>query len=331
MRDWLALIIIILIIAIFIDGLRRMQAARKQGIRISRNAVKADQVDGAEEYSSSEFPAGKARVASKRDEQVAKELNQTVKQKFAAGKVTMGAPQRIPEQVALNLEESVPMLMDSVEFEDEEAPNIANDFEPKEPVIGELDDVLMADVEELQIVAEAEQTETVTSAVEMTPESVDTVTEVDKAEEQEFVEPDEVLIINVMAHKGEKFEGSALLQSLTEIKLKLGDMDIFHRHMDNDGDGPILYSLANMVVPGTFNLAEMEQFKTPGVSLFLGLPIKGDSLEAYEDMVNAARKLAHDLDGELKDENRSVMTNQTIEHGRQRVIEYERKKKLAKV
>jgi len=42
-------------------------------------------------------------------------------------------------------------------------------------------------------------------------------------------------------------------------------------------------------------------------------------------MVAAARKLAHELGGELKDDQRSVMTAQTIEHYRQRIVEFERR------
>lgn len=46
-------------------------------------------------------------------------------------------------------------------------------------------------------------------------------------------------------------------------------------------------------------------------------------------MIGSVTAIATKLDGELKDENRSVMTRQTIEHGRQRVMEYERQQKLA--
>ena len=41
-------------------------------------------------------------------------------------------------------------------------------------------------------------------------------------------------------------------------------------------------------------------------------------------MIAAARKLSHELGGDLKDEQRSVLTAQTIEHYRQRIAEYER-------
>ena len=316
MRDWLALIIIILIVGILLDGIRRMRAARKQEIKISKNAVKADQSDETEDYSSSEFPNGKARIAKQRDPRSAQELNKSVRETFQAGKVTVGAPHRIPEQVALNLEESVPMLMDSVELK--EGDKEEEQIDHQEPVIGDIDDMLEDEPETVEPVA----------PISETPDDLGELDEMEEDEHIDYVEPDEVLIVNVMAHSGQKFAGDQLLQVLIDLKLKLGAMEIFHRHLDNDGDGPVLFSLANMVVPGTFNLAEMNRFETPGISLFLGLPVSGDSLSAYEDMIMTAKTIAETLDGELKDENRSVMTSQTIEHGRQRVIEYERKKKL---
>ncbi len=41
-------------------------------------------------------------------------------------------------------------------------------------------------------------------------------------------------------------------------------------------------------------------------------------------MIAAARKLAKELDGDLKDDHRSVLTAQTIEHYRQRIADFER-------
>lgn len=142
--------------------------------------------------------------------------------------------------------------------------------------------------------------------------------------------PDEVLVINVMARRGAMFAGPELLDAMLAQGLRFGDMDIFHRHETDDGRGKILFSVANMVVPGTFALEDMDNFESPGISMFLSLPISGDSLAAYNLMAQSAQNIAQMLGGELKDENRSVMTRQTIEHGRQRVLEYERKRRLAK-
>ncbi|MCC0234089.1 cell division protein ZipA, partial [Pseudomonas aeruginosa] len=52
--------------------------------------------------------------------------------------------------------------------------------------------------------------------------------------------------------------------------------------------------------------------------------------QSFDGMVAAARKLAHGLKGELKDEQRSVVTAQTIEHDRQRIIDQERRSLMQK-
>jgi len=139
-------------------------------------------------------------------------------------------------------------------------------------------------------------------------------------------QPDEVIIINVMAPTGEYFQGDELLDVLLQNGMRFGDMSIFHRHQEATGQGPVLFSLANMVKPGTFELDTISNFQTPGVSLFMTLPIKADSLRAFDLMRDIAQDLCGQLGGDLKDENRSVMTRQTMEHCRQRITDYERKR-----
>ncbi|VUD48066.1 Cell division protein ZipA [Thalassocella blandensis] len=407
-KDWLTVIIVILMIGIALDGLRRMRKSRRENLRLSRNAQKADK-DADPSVGSSEFPSGGARVAGYREENEAQSLNKTVKESFAAKRVTKGAPQRIPQQVALNLEESVPMLMDSVEMEEkahaaehyddhepesydayaaegyddderdeyrdeyddddgyqqsmskaayahddddensyagEDADSDGNDEEEgeddsvkdhREPQLGnfndlddEPDNTHSLGHREPAARAESRAVEHQAAKEKSSLRKASYQADEDDEDDKLYKEPDEVLIMNIMAKPGYRFNGEDLLQALMDEGLKLGAMDIFHRHLNNDGDAPVLFSLANMVVPGTFNLSEMQSFQTPGVSMFLSLPVEGESLAAYNDLARTARSLAEKLDGELKDENRSVMTNQTIEHGRQRVIEYERKKKLAR-
>jgi cell division protein ZipA len=136
---------------------------------------------------------------------------------------------------------------------------------------------------------------------------------------------EEVLVINVIARDEEGFKGPALLQNILESGLRFGEMDIFHRHESMAGNGEVLFSMANALKPGTFDLDDIEGFSTRAVSFFLGLPGPRHPKQAFDVMVAAARKLAHELNGELKDDQRSVLTAQTIEHYRQRIVEYERK------
>lgn len=136
---------------------------------------------------------------------------------------------------------------------------------------------------------------------------------------------EEVLVINVIARDDDGFKGPALLQNILESGLRFGEMDIFHRHESMAGNGEVLFSMANALKPGTFDLDDIEGFSTRAVSFFLGLPGPRHPKQAFDVMVAAARKLAHELNGELKDDQRSVLTAQTIEHYRQRIVEYERK------
>ncbi|WP_397378652.1 cell division protein ZipA [Pseudomonas sp.] len=136
---------------------------------------------------------------------------------------------------------------------------------------------------------------------------------------------EDVLVINVIARDEEGFKGPALLQNILESGLRFGEMDIFHRHESMAGNGEVLFSMANALKPGTFDLDDIEGFSTRAVSFFLGMPGPRHPKQAFDVMVAAARKLAHELNGELKDDQRSVLTAQTIEHYRQRIVEYERK------
>jgi cell division protein ZipA len=48
-------------------------------------------------------------------------------------------------------------------------------------------------------------------------------------------------------------------------------------------------------------------------------------MKAFDYMLETARCVVANLNGELKDERRSDMTKQTIEHCRQRIKDFERR------
>jgi cell division protein ZipA len=144
-------------------------------------------------------------------------------------------------------------------------------------------------------------------------------------EDRDLPPVEEVLVISVISRDEGGFKGPALLQNILESGLRFGEMDIFHRHESMAGNGEVLFSMANAVKPGIFDLDDIDHFSTRAVSFFLGLPGPRHPKQAFDVMVAAARKLAHELDGELKDDQRSVLTAQTIEHYRQRIVEFERR------
>lgn len=359
MPDWIIVLIVLMILGIVLDGLRRMRLRRRENIRLSRRAELADkevsELGGSlREEHASEFPSGGARKSRQA---------QLDEQKESANTLTFDEP--------------VPMLMESVIDEDgtdelnqveshnsntDQQSDVSDKHASAKASLGILADDLDLDAPEYNDfdgnlgdepkLGSLDNLDALEPAPHNTP-SKKTVSHSDKpsdqpnkhnplsfkhykskSTEQKVVqdkpknEPQEVIIINVMAKNGALFDGKQLLQAFVDNHFKFGERDIFHRHVHADGNGTVLFSIANMVVPGTFDLVKIDEFVTPGVSIFMTLPVDEESLIAFNIMIAAAKNLAQTLEGELKDENRSVMTAQTIEHAKEKVLEYERKRKL---
>ncbi|MDZ7670678.1 MAG: cell division protein ZipA [Gammaproteobacteria bacterium] len=135
---------------------------------------------------------------------------------------------------------------------------------------------------------------------------------------------EELIMISVLAPKGSPFTGPGLVETLRARGLRYGDMNIFHRV--DPMTRATLYSVANVVEPGTFDLADLDEFRSPGVCFFMQLPGPEQPMDAFEDMLKVARDVAVRMGGELRDEKRSVMTGQTVEHYRQRISDFCRRR-----
>ncbi|HET8850647.1 MAG TPA: cell division protein ZipA [Marinobacter sp.] len=141
----------------------------------------------------------------------------------------------------------------------------------------------------------------------------------------------EVVVINVLSRQDETFKGADLKRLFEACGLELGDMDIYHRHEEADTTTPVQFSVANAVEPGTFKPKDMAKMSTPGISFFMSLPGPTNAMQAFDFMLETAQCVVRNMGGELKDERRSVMTPQTIEHCRQRIREFERKRRSQRV
>jgi cell division protein ZipA len=286
-RDWMIIVGVLLIVAVLLDGYRRMRNERRGNIRMSLNKKFLNSA-GADDSNSSELPNGGAREV---------------------GRGTDGASfhdvlmEDLPPlgDDNLDLGQSVPILMDSVVAETEQA---ADDEVVTEP-----------------LVAQAE-VETPVAEDQSTPEQEDA-----PAASAKKTAPNgdrEVVVINIVA-KDEPFKGPDLLHILLACDLRFGEMNIFHRHEQPNGKGSVQFSMANSVEPGYFDLDAIDDFSTPGVGFFMSVPGPSDPIKAFECMVETAQCLVNNLNGEMLDESRSAMTNQTLEHCRQRLHDFERR------
>ena len=134
-----------------------------------------------------------------------------------------------------------------------------------------------------------------------------------------------VFILYVVARAEEGFSGTDILETLLACDLRFGDMDFFHRHERASGRGPIEFSVANMMKPGVFEIDNIEPLQTRGLMFFVTLPGPADMLKAFDYMYETVKVVAKQLDGDVQDETRSVVTRQSLEHMRQQIRELERR------
>lgn len=136
-------------------------------------------------------------------------------------------------------------------------------------------------------------------------------------------DPEHVLIITVVGRNGQYLPGPALHKIVTACGMEWGDMSIYHRAEDDSPESPIQFSMANAVAPGTFDPDHLDALETPAVTFFMSMDEPGDPMTAYECMLATAETVAKHLDGDLLDEDRSVMRPQTKEHYRERIRDFE--------
>lgn len=144
----------------------------------------------------------------------------------------------------------------------------------------------------------------------------------------ESQQPQEVLVLNVKSADDNPILGSALLPMLLTLGFKFGDQDIFHRHVNSNGKGPVLFSLANMFKPGNFDIDNLENFTTQGISLFMILPIEGDPHQVFNMMHNAARKIAEEFSAQIYDAKRTLLSKQSLQQYVEKIREFERQRLL---
>ena len=133
-----------------------------------------------------------------------------------------------------------------------------------------------------------------------------------------------IVTLFVMAREGSHFSGPDLVVAAEKAGLEFGDMGIYHRLVDGKRElGPI-FSVANMLKPGSFDLGRLDALRTPGVSFFMTLPAPVPALDAWDAMLPTAQRMAELLDGQVLDEERNALGRQRIAYIRDELRGWDR-------
>ncbi|MDC5850827.1 cell division protein ZipA [Vibrio europaeus] len=134
--------------------------------------------------------------------------------------------------------------------------------------------------------------------------------------------PLEVIVLNVHCSGEEPFVGIKLFDSMQQNGLIYGEMDIFHRHADLSGTGKVLFSVANMMQPGTLKHDDPAEFSTKGISFFMTMPCFGDAEQNFKLMLKTAQQIADDLGANVLDDARNLMTPNRLDSYRAQIQEF---------
>ena len=134
-----------------------------------------------------------------------------------------------------------------------------------------------------------------------------------------------LIILYIMSPKGHVFTGEGIHAVMTSAGLTHGEHQIYHFMEGSQA----VFSIANAIEPGFFDLNKITSITTPGLALFLQLPGPVECRKALNNMLDISKRLAEALSGELCDENRSVLTQQTISHLKDKIETYRMKQQTS--
>jgi len=132
--------------------------------------------------------------------------------------------------------------------------------------------------------------------------------------------PTKILQLSLLS-KGNPISGQMIVDLAAELNLQFGEFNIYH-FIDQPTGKPI-FSMANAVEPGSFNIAQMESFSTPGLTLFARLPAPIESSRVLEDMLKTGQRIAFIVGAELQDASHCALTAQSTDHLREQIKQYQ--------
>ncbi|MDO7710515.1 MAG: cell division protein ZipA [Pseudomonadota bacterium] len=130
---------------------------------------------------------------------------------------------------------------------------------------------------------------------------------------------DLVIALTIMAPENERFSGRAVKAALESSNLHFGDLQVYHRFTAGARRQSI-FSVANILDPGTLLPDKFISLTTPGLLIFARLPGPVNGLAMFDDLLETAQSLTEKLGGTLSDDTREPISESRLEAMRSRIF-----------
>ena len=137
---------------------------------------------------------------------------------------------------------------------------------------------------------------------------------------------DKIVTLYLAARAGQSLHGPDIVVAAERAGLVYGHMGVFHRLVEGHPERGPVFSVANIMKPGSFDMANVQDLRTPAIAFFLTLPSSVSALDAWDTMLPTAQRMAELLDGVVLDEQRNAIGRQRIAHIRDELRAYDRQR-----
>ena len=132
-----------------------------------------------------------------------------------------------------------------------------------------------------------------------------------------------LVVLTILAPEGRDLAGPAIREAFGAYGLVPDEQGMFH-HYGNRGPSmrdPV-FSVANVLEPGVFDLDAMDELATPGLCLFLRRPGPLPAAVAFDLLLDVAARMSRALEAVLCDDQRCRLTVQATQALRERVVHF---------
>lgn len=132
-----------------------------------------------------------------------------------------------------------------------------------------------------------------------------------------------LIVLTIITPDERDLAGSVIREALTAFELRPDDSGMFHHYGSRRGPAsePV-FSVANVLEPGVFDVAAMDELATPGLCLFLRRPGPFPATVAFDLMLDVGSRLSRALGAMLCDDQRCRLTVQATQALRERVVQF---------